>query len=88
MRDYRWTLRVGLGYLGVIGLWVVFVVVVRAAGRPLAGVEPEAWAVVVMMTAPLVIGTWVLAVIVTALAEAGLRRVARRRLEEEADVQV
>ena len=49
MNRYRWTLRVAIGGVAVIA---VFVAVVRGFGVMIAGVYPEAWVLTAMMTAP------------------------------------
>ena len=51
MRRYIWTRRVGVAGLGLIVLWVVFVAVVRVVNVPLGGIQPEAFALIAMMTA-------------------------------------
>ena len=55
MSRYRWTKRVFLSGLVIFGLWFVFAFVARLLGVVIAGVEPEAWVLTAMMTAPLAI---------------------------------
>lgn len=87
MQDYGWTWRVWWVGLGLVSVWAMFSAVMRVSGLVIAGVQPEAWALVAMMTAPLALGVVLLATVGTALAETWRRLVAGRRLEEEADVQ-
>ncbi len=75
MRRYVWTRRVGAGGLGLLVLWAVFVAVVRVFNLPLGGIQPEAFALIAMMTAPFTLGAVVLATLVTW----GLERMVRRR---------
>ena len=74
MNGYRWTVRVGLGGLGFLALLAAFVAVTRISGVVIAGVQPEAWALTAMMTAPLTIGLVSVLTIGTALVETALRR--------------
>ena len=74
MRRYIWTRRVGVAGLGLMVLWVVFVAVVRVVNVPLGGIQPEAFVLIAMMTAPFTLGTVLLATLVTA----GLEMVVRR----------
>ena len=55
MKGYRWTARVALAGLGVLALWALFVVVVRVLDVPIGGIQPEAFTLTAMMTAPI---TW------------------------------
>ena len=55
MSRYRWTKRVFLSGLGLFGLWFAFAFEARILGIVIAGVEPEAWVLTAMMTAPLAI---------------------------------
>ena len=75
MSRYRWTKRVFLSALGLFGLWVGFAFVARVLGLVIAGVEPEAWVLTAMMTAPLAIG----AVALLAGGTAALERLLRRQ---------
>ena len=61
---------IGFGLLAVIAL---FVAVVRISGVVIAGVQPEAWVLTAMMTAPFTVGLVLLATLGTALVEAALR---------------
>jgi hypothetical protein len=76
MNRYRWTLRVGIGGIAFLAVIAVFVAVARGFNVMIAGVYPEAWALVAMMTAPFTIGVVSVATIATALAETFLRRAA------------
>ena len=75
MRRYIWIRRVGVAGLGLMVLWVVFVAVVRVVNVPLGGIQPEAFAMIAMMTAPFTLGTVLLATLVTW----GLEKIVRRR---------
>ena len=75
MRRYVWTRRVGFVGLGLLVLWMIFVAVVRVVNVPLGGIQPEAFALIAMMTAPFTLGAVVLATLVTW----GLERMVRRR---------
>ncbi len=70
MNRYRWTKRIFLSGVVIFGLWVGFAMVARILGLVIAGVEPEAWVLTAMMTAPLAIG----AVALLAAVERLLRR--------------
>ncbi len=74
MEDYRWRKRIGLGGLGFLALLAAFVAVSRISGVVIAGVQPEAWALTAMMTAPFTVGAVLLFTLVTALMETMLRR--------------
>ena len=74
MQGYRWTVRVGLGGLGVLVLWLVFVLVVRVLDVPVGGIQPEAFALTAMMTAPFMLGAVLLMTLGTAGVEALVRR--------------
>ena len=74
MNGYRWTVRIGLGGLGFLALLAAFVAVTRISGVVIAGVQPEAWALTAMMTAPFTIGLVSALTIGTALVETVLRR--------------
>ena len=58
----------GLAGLGVLALWAVFVAVVRVLDVPVGGIQPEAFALTAMMTAPFTLG----AVLLMTLGTAGL----------------
>ena len=79
MRRYIWTRRVGAGGLGILVLWVVFVAVVRVVKVPLGGIQPEAFALIAMMTAPFTLGTVLLATLVTWGLETVVRRLGPTR---------
>ena len=74
MNGYRWTKRIGLGGLGFLALLAAFVAVARISGVVIAGVQPEAWALTAMMTAPFTVGAVLLFTLVAALTETMLRR--------------
>ena len=74
MNDYRWTLRVAVGGVGLLALVAVVALALRIFGVVVAGVQPEAWVLTAMMTAPLTIGTVSVLTIGTALVETVLRR--------------
>ena len=74
MKGYRWTARVGLAGLGVLALWAVFVAVVRVLDVPVRGIQPEAFALTAMMTAPITLGAVLLVTLVTAGLEVLVRR--------------
>ena len=77
MNSYRWTLRVGLGGVGFLATLVLFAAVTLIFNLVIAGVQPEAWALTAMMTAPFTIGVVLLVTIATALVET-VARVKRR----------
>ena len=74
---YRWTLRVGLGGVGFLATLAAFVAMTRIFNLVVASVQPEAWALGAMLTAPFTIGVAVLVTIATALVET-VARVKRR----------
>ena len=74
MSRYRWTKRVLIFVLVIFGLWFVFAFVARVLDVVIAGVEPEAWVLTAMMTAPLAIA----GVAVLAGGAAAAERVFRR----------
>ena len=78
MNGYRWTVRVGLGGVGFLATLVAFVAVTRIFNLVVAGVQPEAWVLTAMMTAPFTIGVVLLATVGTAVVEtvARLKRTA------------
>ena len=77
MNGYRWTVRVGLGGVGFLAVLVAFVAVTRIFNLVVVGVQPEAWVLTAMMTAPFTIGAVSLATVGTALVET-VARVKRR----------
>ena len=79
MRSYRWTRRVAFVGLGLLVLWVVFVAVVRIVNVPLGGIQPEAFALIAMMTAPFTLGAVLLVTLVTAGVETTVRRLRSAR---------
>ena len=76
MNGYRWTVRVGLAGVGFLVTLAAFVAVTRIFNLVVAGVQPEAWALGAMLTAPFTIGVVSLATVGTAVVEtvARLRR--------------
>ena len=74
MNGYRWTLRVAIGGVALLAVIAAFVAVARVFNLVIAGVYPEAWVMMAMMTAPLTIGTVSVLTIVTALVETLTRR--------------
>ena len=78
MNGYRWTVRVGLGGVGFLATSVAFVALTRIFNLVVAGVQPEAWVLTAMMTAPFTIGVVLLATVGTAVVEtvARLKRTA------------
>ena len=78
MNGYRWTVRVGLGGVGFLATLVAFVALTRIFNLVVAGVQPEAWVLTAMMTAPFTIGVVLLATVGTAVVEtvARLKRTA------------
>jgi hypothetical protein len=73
MNGYRWTVRVGLGWVGFLATLAAFVAVTRIFNIVIAGVQPEGWAMGAMLTAPFTIGTVSLVTIATALVETVVR---------------
>ena len=73
MNGYRWTGRVGLGGVGFLATLAAFVAMTRIFNLVVAGVQPEAWALGAMMTAPFTIGVVLLATVGTALVETVVR---------------
>ena len=74
MRIGPWARRAAVLCAGPAGVVVVFLAVVRVVDVPIAGVEPEAFVLTAMMTAPFTLGFLLLLVLGTAVAE----RLARR----------
>ena len=73
MNSYRWTVRVGLGGVGFLATLAAVVAVTRIFNVVIAGVQPEAWALGAMLTAPFTIGAVLLATGGTALVETVVR---------------
>ena len=65
MMSYRRTRHVGAVGFGITAIWTVFVAVVRIVNAPLDGIDPEAFALTAMMTAPLTLGVVLLAALVS-----------------------
>ena len=78
MNVYRWTVRVALVGVTLLTLWAAFVAVTRIFNLVVVGVQPEAWALGAMLTAPFTIGVVSLATFGTAVVEtvARLKRTA------------
>ena len=78
MNVYRWTIRVGLVGVGLLATMAAFVAVTRIFNLVVVGVQPEAWALTAMMTAPFTIGVVFLATVGTAVVDtvARLKRTA------------
>jgi hypothetical protein len=74
MNGYRWTVRVGLGGAGILVMAAALVVVLRIFNVVIAGVQPEAWVLAAMMTAPFTIGLVLVLTAGTALVETLMRR--------------
>ena len=74
MNGYRWTLRVAIGGVAFLAVIAAFVAVARVFNLVIAGVYPEAWVMMAMMTAPFTIGLVSVLTIVTALVETFARR--------------
>ena len=66
MNGYRWTVRVTLVCLVILA---VFPAAVRMIGLPSGGVKLEAFAVTALMTAPLMLGTALVAALATSAFE-------------------
>ena len=73
MNAYHRTKRVAVIGCGLLALIALFVAVVRLLDVAIAGVQPEAWALTAMMTAPLTVGIVVLGTLGTAAVETVLR---------------
>ena len=74
MNAYRWAVQVVFGGVALLTLWALFVAVTRICDLVIAGVQPKAWVLIAMMTAPFTTGTIAALVIGTALVEKVLRR--------------
>ena len=74
MNPYHRTKRVAVVGVGLLALIALFVAVVRIFDVVIAGVQPEAWALTAMMTAPLTVGVVVLVTLGTATVETVQRR--------------
>ena len=75
MRSYPWTRRVAAVGFGTLAIWAVFVAVVRIVNVPLGGIQPEAFALIAMMTAPFTVG----GVLLATLAAWRLEKMVQRR---------
>ena len=73
MNGFHRTKRVAVVGCGLLALMVLLVAVVRISGVVIAGVQPEAWVLTAMMTAPFTVGLVLLATLGTAAVEAALR---------------
>ena len=56
MKDCSWTWRIAFFGFGVLAVAAVFVFVVRLLGVSVAGIQPGALVMVMMMTAPFTVG--------------------------------
>ena len=74
MDDYRWTVRVAVGGVGLLALVAAVALVLRIFDVVVPGVPPEAWVLTAMMTAPFIVGTVSILTIATASVETLLRR--------------
>ena len=74
LKRRSWAHRVGLFLGGVLFALVLFLVVVRVLDVTVAGVEPEAFVLTAVMTAPFTLGF----VLLCMLGAAGGERLARR----------
>ena len=74
MKIGSWTARVGMGWAGLLGAVMLFLVVIRVVGVDLFGVAPEAWLMTFMMTSPFTLGL----IALTVLATWGLEKCCRR----------
>ena len=72
----------GLAGLGVLALWAVFVAVVRVLDVPVGGIQPEAFALTAMMTAPFTLGAVLLMTLGTAGLEALVAASGRRAADQ------
>ena len=69
MNTYRWTTRIALAGIGFLAVIAVFVAVIRILNVPLAGIQPEAFALTAMMTAPFMIGAVLVYIMTTTIVE-------------------
>lgn len=76
MNPYHRTKRVAVAGCGLLALIALFVAAVRILDVVIAGIQPEAWALAAMMTAPFTVGLVALAILGTAVAET-VRRLRR-----------
>ena len=74
MRVGPWARRAAVLCAGLVGVVVVLLAVVRVVDVRIAGVEPEAFVLTAMMTAPFTLGFLLLLVLGTAVAERLVRR--------------
>lgn len=73
MNGFHRTKRVAVIGCGLLAVIALFVTVVRISGVVIVGVQPEAWVLTAMMTAPFTVGLVLLATLGTAGVEAALR---------------
>ena len=69
MDGYRWTTRIAMAGVGFLAVIVAFVTGVLVLGTPILGVQPEAFALIAMMTAPFTVGPVLVSVAAAALTE-------------------
>ena len=74
MKNYRWTIRVDSTGAALIAAMTTFVIVVRVLGTPIASIQPEAFVLTAMMTAPFTIGTVLISAGTASLTEKVCRR--------------
>ena len=74
MKNYRWTIRIASTGAALIAALAIFVIVVRVLGTPIAGIQPEAFVLTAMMTAPFTIGAILASTGTAALTEKVCRR--------------
>ena len=69
MNAYCWTTRIAIAGVGFLAVIAVFVAGVRILSVPVAGVQPEAFVLTAMMTAPFTVGLVLVSTMTTALIE-------------------
>ena len=69
MNTYRWTKRIGLAGIAFLAAIAIFVTVVSILGIRVAGIYPEAFRLIAMMTAPFTLGLVAVTTLGTALVE-------------------
>ena len=74
MKNYRWTIRIASTGAALIAALTIFVIIVRVLGTPIAGIQPEAFVLTAMMTAPFTIGAVLVSTGTAALTEKVCRR--------------
>ncbi|MXZ90414.1 MAG: hypothetical protein F4W95_07305 [Chloroflexi bacterium] len=69
MSRYRWTGRIAFAGVAALALIIVFVTTVRFLDVAVAGVQPEAFVLTAMMTAPFTVGAVIVSTMAAALVE-------------------